>query len=446
MTIGREKAVAWVTLTTLVVCFTFLREVLILIYPLFALALGYVLGLRVTQRTLLFTLGFLLFGLLSSWLAGGYYFNFLVSSYLILPVWIFLQARPVSWTKPPETSLFKKAMDVLTVILAIVNVSAIIYSQLIIDASLTNYDDAFTGLYGQGGLGSHTLSVMNLGFSVYFLSRRAFAKCLFFLICGVFGFYGLGLIIFIGSLIILYATRILRYWKIILALALAAVLAIGLIRFFNERNLEYLKTNIERSLLVFESYDYDEEMEKASQLQITQVPRFITFMIGAQKRLLSSPKVLFLGTAPGGYNSRTAFYLNGDYVQNAWIKDNVSIRTPYHEEDVFSLLNRELLSRPYNDGTRNQTFSSMASLLLEYGVLIGGTYILLFFKRFWKISRRQIWRDRGEFLKFLSVYTFILLIFQNYLEYPEIIFPIVLFFKLAEVDTVNTFKKEAHAT
>ncbi|EAR16565.1 MULTISPECIES: hypothetical protein [Robiginitalea] len=434
MVVSRKQAIFWTLLLTGLLVFTFLRQTLILVYPVILAVLGYLLRLKLNRSILLFTLLFFLLGLLSAYLAGGYFLNFFVSAYLILPIWVFLQARPIAWKSGRVFSVFDTFLAIASRVLVVVNVSAFIYAQFIIDPSLMNYDDAFTGLYGLDGLGSHTLSVINLGFSVYYLSKRKYYSFAFFLISGVFGFYGLGLVIFLISLLLLYATRLLRYWKIMGAILLSSIIAVGMIGVFNPRNLDYIEANINRALLVFDSYDYQEEVERSRQLEVTQIPRFITFLDGSQKRFLGDMKVFMLGAAPGGYNSRTAFYLNGDFVQNEWLRSNFSIRTPAHSEDVYPLLNRELLSKPYNDGTRNQTFSSLVALLLEYGLLAGGGYLIFFFIRIWQIQGNLISRERAEFLKFIGIYAFFLLSVQNYLEYPEIIVPIILLFKLAEFD------------
>lgn len=444
MILSREKILVWTLMLVALMSFTFLRELLIVLYPLLAFVLGYILKLKYRATTLLFAALFLLVGLLSAALAGGYYLNYALSAYLIVPVFLLLTGSVPKWESPVSEPYFPRFMQMVIAVLVIVNISAIIYSQLIIDPGVMNYDDAFTGFYGQAGLGSHTLSVVNLGVSVYCLSRRKYWSFTFFLICGVFGFYGLGLMVFVASLLLLYATRILRYWKMLLVMVLSAGVVLALINSFNARNLEYIKTNIERALLVFDSYDYEEELSRASRMEITQTPRFITFLDGSVKRLTTDPRVFWMGASPGGYNSRVAFYLNGDFIQNQWVREHVQLRTPYHEEDIFPLLNRELLAKPYNDGTRNQTFSSVVSVLLEYGFFLGGGYLLLFFGRIRRIRKQEPDAEKREFLTFMGYYTLILLGVQNYLEYPEIIFPIVIMFKLSEFDRRQEVQTSSH--
>jgi len=260
---------------------------------------------------------------------------------------------------------------------------------------------------------------------------------MFFILCGVMGYYGLGLMVFIAAVLLMYATMILRSLKAIIMLIVAGITMFWFINQFIARTLDYIITNLERTTLVLESYSYDQELKKAREMEVTQIPRFVVFLDGARKRIFESPKVFLLGTSPGGYNSRTAFYLNGDFVQNRFLLENFNNRTVYHKEDIFPLLNRELISKPYNDGTRNQTFSSIISVIMEYGLLLGLLYWIIFSSKLWWIIRREKDVVRNQFIRFLSVYLLLILMVQNYLEYPEIVFPFILLIKLAEVDRVN---------
>ncbi|SFR36405.1 hypothetical protein SAMN04490243_1131 [Robiginitalea myxolifaciens] len=432
----RQASIAFVVLI-LLISLSFLRATLIFLYPVLACCLAYLFRQKLDRESALFLVGFLILAFLSSWISGGYFFNLAVSLYLILPVWIFLRARVTPSPGFAGQPLFDQCMNYFALILAVVNVSALIYSQFIVNTGISNYEDAFTGLYGHGGFGSHTLSLVNLGISVYFLDRKAYLKFAFFLLSGIMGFYGLGLLIFLASLGILYFSQILKYWKVLLVLLICGFIGFGFISLFNARNLDYIEKNIAQSLLIFESYDYQEEMQKSAEMKITEIPRFLTFLDGASQRVTASPKNALLGVAPGGYNSRTAFYLNGDFVQNEFLLQNFQIQTPAHTEDIFPLLNRELIQRPFNDGTRNQTFSSFVSVLLEYGLLAGGGFLLLFFLGIRRVARMYQGSGPANYIRFLGIYLFVLFLAQNYLEYPEVVFLFLLVVKLAEVDAAN---------
>jgi len=364
--------------------------------------------------------------------------NLLLSYYLLVPPYIFLVSKPSSKSTGFRIKLFDYYIKYASLILVVVNISAFIYSQFIVDMNSHNHEDVFTGLYGASGLGAHSLSIINLCFSAYYLYKKAYWKFLFFLLCGVLGFYGLGLMIFVLTFLVMYSSRLLRYWKAIISMLIVGAAVIIFIKKFNAQNLNYIEKNLSKAALVFEDYNYDGEIQKSRDMQITEIPRFITFMDGARKRFFGEIKVFLLGASPGSYNSRTAFYLNGDFVSNKFIKTHFNNRTEYHKEDIYPLLNWELLKKPYNDGTRNQVFSSIIAIFLEYGFLVGGFFLLSFFFKIGQIQKETINHEKKEYLKFLGVFILLLLFFQNYMEYPEILLPMILSIKLLEVDAAKS--------
>ena len=438
MVISYKNIARIVIAITILISFLFIRKALIFLYPGLALLFFYFLGLRISNKQALLVFAFLIIGFISSWMEGLFLSNFLLSEFIILPLFIFL----ITTVKPRKSfeneQFFNYFIKVATITLVVVNISAFIYAIFFGHLTAHTYEDTFTGLYGTGGFGSHSLSIVNLGFSVFFLYKKQYLKFIFFVLCGVLGYYGLGMMVFIAAVLLMYATKFLQNWKTIGILIIAGFAMLWVINQFNPRNLDYIKLNLERSMLVLEDYDYDEELGKAKQYKVTQIPRFLVFLDGAQRRFFSDTKVALLGTSPGGYNSRTAFYLNGDFAQSKFLLDHFHNRTRYHEEDIYPLLNRELIKRPYNDGTRNQTFSSIVAVIMEYGAILGLLFWLLFYKKIRSIAKVQLAKPKREYIRFLSIYLMLIMFVQNYIEYPEIVFPFILLIKLAEVDTVNT--------
>ena len=444
MVFNRKQIVDYLQVVIVLLCFLAFRNFLVPLYPFVVLLLFIVLKLKISQSDLFFVLTMTLVAIASSLLEGLYFPKFFFSLYLILPSFLLVVSRTSYLSSLKGSSLFNGFFKKSSILLILVNISAFIYYYFIVDTSVHNYEDSFTGLFGRAGFGSHTLSLINLVFSVFFLYTKRIWHFIFFLVCGVMGFYGLGLVMFAVTFLFLYASEIFKQWKALLAV-FATFLVIGLvINTFNARNLKYIEKNIEKAMLVFDSYDYNDEMTKSKRLEVTEIPRFITFLDGTQKRFFRDFKVLALGTGPGGYNSRTAFYFNGDFVQNEWFKNNFADRSKYHEEDILPLLNRELTKRRFNDGTRNQTFSSIIAILLEYGVFIGGYFLFRFFFKLKSIKNRVSSVKHKKSLDFLFLFTIVIMAFQNYLEYPELILPIILFFKFSEIDIVNNenFTKE----
>ncbi len=432
VTIKRKQAVAFLAIFIALLCFLFLRNFLLLVYLPLVFVVLFVFRQRISLSDLIFIAVFCLLGLTSALSEGIHWPNYLFSIYLLLPT--FLIIRSVSGPLSPRSSFhLDQFMKITGYVLIAVNISAFIYYFFLIDPSVANQEDSFTGFYGKAGFGSHSLSIINMTYALYAVYNRRTRLFFFFLFSGIMGFYGLGLMVLLATLGIMYFSNLLRYFRQFIV-GILGVVAVGLIiATTNAKNFNYIEKNLSEAFQVFEAYDYEAEKAEAEAFKVTQVPRFITFVYGSVNRLLHSPKVLLLGASPGGYNSRVAFYFNGDFVQNEYLKYNYRYRTRYHSEDVFPLLNWELLKRPYNDGTRNQTFSSVLAVIMEYGIIAGAGFLLLIFSRAGKI-RRQSAGSHAEFLRFLSIYLLMILLVQNYLEYPEVIMPIALMFKMAEMD------------
>jgi hypothetical protein len=166
--------------------------------------------------------------------------------------------------------------------------------------------------------------------------------------------------------------------------------------------------------------------------------------------------LLILGSGPGTFNSRTSFLLNGDYSKNSYLSTIFDVSTPaMAEKYVYPLWNSKITSQSlykygvYNDGTRNQPFSSIISLLSEYGLF---TFVLLFIliynkyeltlnkldsAKFETENKKQIGIYRN-YIKFISIFIVLNLFTDNFLEYPEIIAMYLIMFKLIELTIPKT--------
>jgi len=229
--------------------------------------------------------------------------------------------------------------------------------------------------------------------------------------------------------------NIIKFFKVFLAVFLFIVIMFSL----NLGNYDYLKINKEYAELFFEDYNFEAEIQKMKTNERTFVPRYLTFADGATTLLFADLKVFFLGTSPGTFNSRTAFYLNGDFIGNKKIRAFLDYKTSYHKNYVFPMMNRDYLANTnWNDGTRNQPFSSILSVLLEYGFFIGGLILITIFSKFWRVAKRTKLKNQKYFIRFLMYFSFFLCLLQYYLEVLEIIIPIFIMVKLTEVDIVNS--------
>ncbi|AOW21167.1 hypothetical protein [Urechidicola croceus] len=368
---------------------------------------------------------------------GNYVINFLLSLYLVFSPFILLTFKSKAIGSYFENGFLKQFIKVFTFVLAIVNLSAFIFAT--IELSTAAYpEDVFTGLYGKGGFGSHSLSIINLVVSLYYFYNKKIKKFVLFLICGILGFYGLGLIILIFSISILGIPYLIKKTKLVLQTAALSMIFLGVIYTVNPKNIDYIALNISYVTDTFKSFKYEAEMDKVKNYERTFVPRYITFMYGTFKLYFSNPKVFVLGTSPGTYNSRTAFYLNGDLIASEFIKKNFNYKPTYHLKYVYPILNRKLLtSKKWNDGTRNQPFSSIITVFLEYGFIVGCLFFLIFFRKIRNIRKMTNSESAKNYIKFLSIFLIIFFIVQNHLEYPEIIIFFILVFKFIDIDNVN---------
>ncbi len=433
LAIGRIKKLTLTALIVAALSYLTFRNLFLFLYLPLVLCLTYFFGQKIKISDLGFLLLFSFFGWISALIEGIHWPNYLFSLYLLIPTFIIVRSV---WSPSyvSDGDNLDHFMRVSGIILFIVNISAFIFYLHSSVSFGVNLDDEFTGFYGKSGLGSHSLSIINLIYAYYNICYKRIGLFFFFLISGIMGFFGLGLILFFLALIWVYSSRVLKYYKQIIAGALGLAIIFGVITVVNDKNLKYLNNNIIQGIESVQNYDYKEELAISNEMKVSKAPRFITFLAVSVNTLKSDPKVFWLGTSPGGYNSRVAFMFNGDFMQSDFLTSMFRYQTKYHSENVFVLQNRALLELPFNDGTRNQPFSSIISLLLEYGVILGGGFLFLIFSRIRSIVNKQK-SFKKLFLEFLFIYLFLILFFQNFLEYPEVIVPIVFMFKMSDLDS-----------
>jgi len=250
----------------------------------------------------------------------------------------------------------------------------------------------------------------------------------------------LGLIIFIIVIAFLLLTKI-RFEK--LKYILISILLLGIVfsitEKFNPKIFLYIKANINSTVDGFSNYSYKEQIKIARENKRTEVPRKITAFAGGLKRMTDLEFFSF-GAGPGSYNSRTSFLLNGEYSKLNNSPKNKGNRPVYAELDVYPLWNRNITYQ-YNDGTRNQPFSSVLALIVEYGFLQFILISLLIFKLIVRIKNNS---EPHGFFKFLIIFLIINLFTENYIEYPEFFILVILLVKIIETSknkSLNSIEK-----
>lgn len=437
LVVKKEFVIKVVLISIAVLSLTFLRPMLIFIYP--ALFIFFTLGLRFKVTTAqLFVFSFaVIISFISMLYEGFFLLNYFTSLYLILTPLFILTLKPPVINKKNDYNYFDSFFKIFAKVLFVVNISAFIYA-IIVLSSARYPDDVFTGLYGKSGFGSHSLSLINTAVSIYYLFIKDIKRFVFFFICGVLGFYGLGLIIMVVSACIFSIPYVVKSLGLLIKGIAISSLLVFIMYSVNPKNIDYIVLNVTDALKVFTDYSYDEEMDKVNNYKRTYVPRFITFVDGTRKLFFSDTKVFLFGASPGTYNSRTAFYLNGDFLQSKFVKKYFSENTTYHEKYVKPLLNRKLITLVrWNDGTRNQPFSSIISILVEYGFVISIGLIFIVYSSVRKIIKSTKDDPKKKYVKFLVIYVLLLLLVQNSLEYPEIILFFLIVFKLIHLDNAK---------
>lgn len=419
-------------------CLTLARPLLFFVYPVLVFLIFLILRLRLYKAVGVASLSIMVVGVVSMMMEGFFLFNLLSSLYITLTTILFISAKPVKREQHLNKAYFKSFFKVFSYTLFFVNVSAAIYAVLVL-ASTEYPEDIFTGLYGTGGFGSHSLSVINFLVATYYFFNKKLQKFAFFFVCGILGFYGQGILIYVLALLLVLLPLVLKDIFLTLKIVFVAIGFFAVIYIIKPSNFDYIEKNFAYATLVFYEFDYDEEIQKMKNHERTWVPRYITLLYGTQKLLFSNPKVALLGTSPGTYNSRVAFYLNGDFIGNKTIRKYFNYRTEYHRNMVMPIQNRNYLQNTsWNDGTRNQPFSSLVSILVEYGLLIGSIILFLFFSSISKA--RKVIKNKGSsnFVRFIFYYCMLLFLFQFYIEVLEILLPMILMVKLLEFDQINT--------
>jgi hypothetical protein len=94
----------------------------------------------------------------------------------------------------------------------------------------------------------------------------------------------------------------------------------------------------------------------------------------------------------------------------------------------------------YLDGFRNQPFSSILAFLGEYGLIFTLVFFYLYYRYYRRVANLYRSQERSadllvyfRFFKFLIILLPLLLLIDNYYEYPEIMLLVIVGIKFAHV-------------
>ncbi|ANG61163.1 hypothetical protein A8C75_00955 [Marinobacterium aestuarii] len=289
----------------------------------------------------------------------------------------------------------------------------------LIQFSINPADDSAIGFYGRSGLQMHGLAILYVFSFVYFYTSdskyfkiKSFFSLVFFVTC----FYGIGLVVFSLSLLLAIIIssknkiRAIFYVMVLFCFMAFVIFHVNRSAFFY--NINNIVVFFGAVVSVFDNshyYDY-------------YVPRKILVFINYVDMVRENPSLFVTGVGGGGFNSRAAFLLNGDYSSLSFLPTSV---TNYHFKYVMPLWSKEILSQQYQDGSMNQPFSSFLSILAEYGFL-GIAFIVFMLSRLrsYVLGLLDYSDDLNRFfINFIIIFVFIIGCSDNIYEYPEIIFP-----------------------
>jgi len=401
---------------------TYFRVSLLVIYPL--LVLTVFIGLKwKLDRNAYYLLSLLLVCWLLSFRHGLFLKYNAVSLYFFIPFLLLILARP----KPVARPGMKLLMSALTIFAVINNLIGI--AQFI---AFPN-DDSFSGMYGRFTVSQNGLSLVNAVlffyyFNVYLARKRTLPLLSsgFFLFSMVMGFYGAGLMAVMLTLVLTYLKIRLKNILMVILITVVVMAAVAALMQMIapatlEYNVEIIKrflyatgSNVPRKLIVFKNY-------------ISAYPQnFFDFLFGS---------------GPGTFNSRSAFMVGSPtYFHLDAIKSDA--QPPYFSNYAYPLWN-ETNTGPY-DGFMNQPFTSILSLLGEYGVLFTAALLYVAIGRFRnavKAGRRYALEGKSAIdhamFRYCSILAFVLILIDNYLEYPEIAAFLLIVAKLSEQSMVS---------
>jgi len=405
--------------------FTFVRSGLILLSPFILLWIVFVFKVTPTLLTVLSS-GYLVLSLLVNLIFGECHFLNVLVSFLIffLPLMVLL-SRPKH--KYFDLDVF---MRFSSMVLIVVDISGYLNFTYTLISGNGLLDDSFSGLYGRSGLSMHTLSIINFIYFAYYFDKAKTKRAVFFLLSGFMCFYGLGLMLFIMTFGIAFVRELdKKYLKYILATPIIVVAMVLIAQSFNPRIFSYMQKNIDKGIKAFSNtVPYALEMEDVKNYETVKTPRKILAFRGASL-VLSEPINFMFGTSPGTYNSRTSFLLNGEYTKNPLFK-KIQNRPYYAERDIYPLWNDKIVFQ-YNDGTRNEPFSSFLSLLVEYGILQTIIIFSALYIKYRKIKGEIV--GKKFFVRFIFLFGFFNILSENYIEYPEFMLLFILIVKSLEV-------------
>jgi hypothetical protein len=400
---------------------TVFRVSFLLLYPVLTVILFFVFRWRL-HFDALYLLAAVGIVWLFSWRHGFYLSYNLVSLYYVVPLILLLCASP----KPVagQSQHLHRFIVALSIIMVANNILGMFqYARL-------KHDDSFEGFYGTFTVSQNGLSIINsILFFYYFLLWRQVKEkwylvlSIFFVVCSIMSFYGAGLMVFMATLAIyLFKPSLKNVIRFGLIFGIGVVALYVLMNVVSDRVLEY-NMNILKKF--WKGLTTGQDM-----------PRKLAIFKNYYQAYSHQPVDLLFGSGPGTFNSRSAFMVGSPtYFNVSFIKS--AVQPYYFATEAYPLWNPSVIT--WYDGFMSQPFSSLLALLGEYGIIVTvfiGWVIAANYRRSMLRVARAVptvqLNVAGGMIKFLTILLVLLLVIDNYMEYPEIVSLIILLIKLSE--------------
>lgn len=423
--------------TIAILCGTLLRVSLLVIYPLVVFFISSFYRFRMTSSFIILVCLALFCFTLS--LFDNFFLRYkLLSLYYMIPflMLLFLNPIPERTEKLSHMSLFFACLTIVALVNDVTGIFQVINNP--------GSDDSFIGIYSQYSVSINGLMLLNTVLFVYYLllllqHKKAIylIPTLFFGISANLGFYGAGLVIFIIALIFTFFTFSLT--------AVIRTAAIGLVALA----LVYLSMYLIKPLVL----EYNiANIKKILSFDVEKGPRKLTSFYNYGISYPSDTKDFLLGSGPGTFNSRSAFMVGSPsyFTGISFIKDD---EQPYYFRNyAYTLWNeKNTIQALYLDGFRNQPFSSVLAFLGEYGLIFTLVFSWLYYDYFMRVTKlyRTLQREGKattayRVFKFSAILLPLLLLIDNYLEYPEIMLLMLVSMKLAHGELLTLNHHYAH--
>jgi len=240
------------------------------------------------------------------------------------------------------------------------------------------------------------------------------------------GFYGAGLGVLILAFIFTFFRPSLKaILKFVFITAISLFLAIYLLALLKPNVLDYNKANL----------------KKLTNFNVETGPRKLISFYNYGIAYTSDLKDFLFGSGAGTFNSRSAFTVGSPYYLSAAGILKSENKPYYFQNYAYTLWNNTNTSQAlFQDGFRNQPFSSVLSFLGEYGLLFTLAFAwcyLVYYKRVYKLSANTqdpLVVPYFRVFRFLFLLLPLLLLIDNFLEYPEVTFLVVLCMKLLHIE------------